>query len=69
MKERVELTEMPDKETLEQYLGQMHGKQVKVMLNLETGKFEWLTPREIPGYIRKENGTLERTDEDRLRDG
>jgi len=46
MKERTEITEMPDKKTLEQFVSQIHGEDVKVIFNLETGKFEWIRPRE-----------------------
>ena len=44
MKDRRELKEMPDKETLEEYLNPNDG--VKVSFNIEEGKFEWVVPRD-----------------------
>jgi len=39
------LREMPDKETLEQFLKQSQGGEVKVMFDIEKGIFHWITPR------------------------
>lgn len=53
-----QIKEMPDQETLEQFMGQLNGDTVKVVFNLDDGKFEWLREKtdEMLGEPKTEYG-------------